>query len=71
MKYIYVSFAVLLVSTYALTKNKSCRADGFPFAKLSNGAVKKVKRGWKQMACQNIINENQISSLYMVQATGC
>jgi hypothetical protein len=45
MKYIYVSFAMLLVGTYALTKKKSRTVDGFPFAKLSNGVLKKVKHG--------------------------
>ena len=71
MKYIYLSFGMLLVGTYALTKNKSRTADDFPFAKLSNGALKKVKRGWKRMARRKIINENQRSGcrLYTVQAT--
>jgi hypothetical protein len=46
IKYIYI-FAMLLVGTYALTKKKSRVADDFPFVKLSNGALDKVKRGWK------------------------
>jgi hypothetical protein len=40
----YLSFSMLLVGTYALTK-KSRTADDFPFAKLSNGALKRMKRG--------------------------
>ena len=54
MKYIYVSFSMLLVGTYALMKKKSRTADDFPFAKLSNGALKKVPRGWMQMARRKI-----------------
>ncbi len=45
MKYIFVSFLILLVVIYALTKKKSRTADDCPVAKLSNGALKKVKRG--------------------------
>jgi hypothetical protein len=40
MEYIHLSFSMLLVGTYALTKKKSRPADHFPFAKLSNGALK-------------------------------
>ena len=69
MKYIYVSFSMLLVGTYALTKKKSRTADDFPFAKLSNGALNRVKRGWKRMARRKIVNRNQITPLYTVQAT--
>jgi hypothetical protein len=70
MKYIYVSFAMLLVGTYALTKKKSRTADDFPFAKLSNGALKSVQRGWKRMARQKIVvHQNQSTPLYTVQAT--
>jgi hypothetical protein len=69
MKYIYVPFAMLLVGTYAQTKKKSLTADDFPFAKLSKGALKKVNRGWKQMAHQKIFNLNQATPLYTVQAT--
>jgi hypothetical protein len=65
MKYIYVSFfAMLLVGTYALTKKKSHTADNFSFAKLSNGALKKVDRAWKQMTRQKIVNPNQATPLY-------
>jgi hypothetical protein len=39
MKHIYVSFAMLLVGTYAVTKKKSRTADDFLFAKLSNRAL--------------------------------
>ncbi len=59
---------MLLVGTYALTKKKSRTADDFPFAKLSNGALKKVKRGWKQMARLKVANNNR-RNLYTVQAT--
>jgi hypothetical protein len=47
MKYIFLSFLMLLVGTYAVTKKKSCSADDFPFAKLSNGALKKVEHRCK------------------------
>ena len=50
MKHIFLSFSMLLVGTYALTKKKSRTAEDFPFAKLSNGALKRVNRGWKRMA---------------------
>jgi hypothetical protein len=40
MKYIYLSFSMLLVGTYALTEKKSRTADNSPFAKLSNRALK-------------------------------
>jgi hypothetical protein len=69
MKYIYGSFSMLLVGTYALTKKKSRTADDFPFAKLSNGALKKVPRGWKQMARRKIVHQKQTTPLYTVQAT--
>jgi hypothetical protein len=70
MKYIYVSFAMLLVGTYALTKKKSRTAYNFPLAKLSNGALKSVQRGWKRMARQKIVvHQNQSTPLYTVQAT--
>ncbi len=39
----------------------------FPFAKLSNGALKKVKRGGEQMAGQYIVNHNW--KVYTVKAT--
>jgi hypothetical protein len=69
MKYIYVSFSMLLVGTYALTKKKLRIANNFPFAKLSNGALKKVPRGWKRMARRKIVHQNQTTPLYTVQAT--
>jgi hypothetical protein len=69
MKFIYSSFAMLPVGTYALMKNKARTAEDFSFAKLSNGALKTVKSGWKRMAHQNVMNKNQRSPLYTVQAT--
>jgi hypothetical protein len=38
-----------------------------PFAKLSNGALTKEKRGWKQMERQKVVHQKR--NLYMVQAT--
>jgi hypothetical protein len=61
---------MLLVGTYALTKKKSRTADDFPFAKLSNGALQKVKCGWKRVARWKIVlKPNGRLPLYTVQAT--
>ena len=69
MNHIFTSFGMLLVGTYALTKKKSRSADDFPFAKLSNGALKKVKRGWTRTARRKITKKNQTTPMYTVQAT--
>jgi hypothetical protein len=69
MKYLFNAFSMLLVGTYALTKKKSRTADDFPFAKLSNGALKKVKRGWTRIARRKVVKENRTTPLYTVQAT--
>jgi hypothetical protein len=61
---------MLLVGTYALTKKKSRTADDFPFAKLSNGALQKVKCGWKRIARWKIVlKPDGRLPLYTVQAT--
>jgi hypothetical protein len=50
MTHIYISFSILLVGTYALTKKKSRTMDNFPFAKPSNGTLKwLVKSLWTRI----------------------
>jgi len=39
---------MLMVGTVKMTKKKSRTAADFPFEKLSNGAMKKNKRGWNR-----------------------
>ena len=63
----FVTFGMLLVGTYTLTKKKSRTATDFPFAKLSNGAVKKVARGWRRVAFQKVYRKSR--HIYTVQAT--
>ena len=67
MKYIYVIFGMLLVGTYKLTKKKSRTAVDYPFHKLSNSALRRVERGWKQMAFQKVESAGKL--LYVMQAT--
>jgi hypothetical protein len=52
--YIRVVLDVARGNLYALAKKKSRTADDLPFTKLSNRALNKVKRRWKQMACRKI-----------------
>ena len=54
MHYIFVTFGMLLVGTYALTKKKSRTASDYPFHKLSNSALNRVQRGWKRVAFQRV-----------------
>ena len=67
MYYIFVTFGMLLVGTYALTKKKSRTASDFPFHKLSNSSLKRIERGWKRVAFQKVERNNKL--LYTMQAT--
>ena len=55
MLHVHLTFGFLMVGTHALTKKKSRTAVDFPFHKLSNGAMRKVERGWHRLAFQNPI----------------
>ena len=67
MTYLYIAYSMLLVGTYRLTKKKSRTADDFPFHKISNSALKKVKRGYKRQATQQIMKDSR--HIFTVQAT--
>ena len=60
MTHVYTAFGMLLVGTYSLTKKKSRTAADFPFHKISNGAMKKVKRGWMRVAFQDVWYNNKL-----------
>ena len=60
MKYIFVTFGMLLVGTYALTKKKSRTSVDYPFHKLSNSASKRIPRGWKRMAFQKVESNGKL-----------
>jgi hypothetical protein len=53
--------------TYRLTKKKSRTADDFPFHKITNSALKKVPRGYKRQATQEIFKDKR--HIFTVQAT--
>jgi hypothetical protein len=46
MHYLYITFGVLMVGTYVLSKKKSRTAADYPFHKLSKPALDKTERGW-------------------------
>lgn len=50
MVHLWTHYKMYLTGTVRLTKKKSRMAKDFPFHKLSNGALKRVKRGWLRRA---------------------
>ena len=49
MKFVFLSYGMPMMvgtCTYKLSKKKSCTANDFPFAKISNSTLGMVKRGW-------------------------
>ena len=67
MLHVYLTFGFLMVGTYALTKKKSRTAADFPFHRLSNGAMKKIERGWHRLAFQKVVSKGR--HLFTMQAT--
>ena len=67
MKHIYDTYGMLMVGTYRLSKKKSRTGADFPFAQLSNGAMKFIERGWSRVAFQKIKCSG--SNSFVVQAT--
>ena len=58
-----------MLGTFTPTKKKSRTADDFPFANLSNGALKQVKRGWMRAAHLNVFLGNNSKPACTMQAT--
>ena len=50
MKYIWIKYKMFLVGTVRLSKKKSRVVTDFPFHKLQNGALSRLKRGWFRRA---------------------
>jgi hypothetical protein len=68
MHYIYITFGVLMVGTYVLSKKKSRTAADYPFHKLSKPALDKTERGWMRSAVKSMYDKGN-NLLFKVQAT--
>ena len=64
----YNDYGTLLVGTVPLTKKKSRTTADFAFHQMSNGAKKKVNRGWLHWA-QKKVMDNAGHLLYIIQNT--
>ena len=70
MKFLFVMYSILMVGILNFKKKKFRTTINFPFAKLSNSAIKMVKRGWMRSAFRNVYsNENSIRILFIMKAT--
>lgn len=58
MKFLFLTYGILMVGTFKLTKKKSRTAADFPCRKLSNLAVRMVKQGLIRAAFMNIFSGN-------------
>ena len=68
MAMIHKEFNMSMLGTYTPTKKKSRTADDFPFHKLTNGALRRVQRGWMRAAYQNVFLGGSRPA-YTMQAT--
>ena len=59
VKHMWIVYGFFVVGTYVLSKKKSRAGKDFPFAKLSNQAMKLITRGWTRRATQEIPANNQ------------
>lgn len=70
MKFLLCTYGMLMVGTYALTNKKSRTGSDFPFAKLSNKALKSIPRGWSRSAMQTIYKSTRSQTVWFrMQAT--
>jgi Transposase IS4 len=67
MHYIYITFGVLMVGTYVLSKKKSRTAADYPFHKVSKPTLDKTERGWMRSAVKSMFHKGNL--LFKVQAT--
>ena len=66
-KFLYETYRWLFVGTVVTNDSKDRNENSVPFRKLSNGALKKVERGWMRKAILSVIGKR--NEKYHVQCT--
>ena len=66
-KFLYETYRWLFVGTVVTKDSKERTENSIPFRKLSNGALKKVKRGWMRKATLPVVMKN--NEKYHLQCT--